>query len=241
VRKASANSASNWASPRGFDHRAEGASECLGQSQHLEANAFYISGLAGKSDSRSNSEEESLHHHGGLVGPAAVNGCLRYARFGRDGFNRNSAKTVLLKVLEDGIDDRSFDFVRTKAFHRPSILLDTFRHPTPGLPAKIGMQGSIARSYRCYDTVRSFIKKCQFVIDVPVADCSDFKRGRCYRLPKRSKLAVDVRLDLPYGMCPIRISVEKDEYILRRRKDIQTLEYRKICEKAVMNTSSMTS
>jgi hypothetical protein len=105
-------------------------------------------------DTRSDSEEESLHDHGGLVGPATVNGCLRYTRFGTDGFNGDCAKAVLLEVLEDGVDDHSFNFFRAKAFHRPSILLDTLRHPHSRAPRKIaGVKGPQLLGY---DTMRSF-------------------------------------------------------------------------------------
>src|SRR5258708_38272021 len=96
-----------------LDCGAEGSSECFSQSRHPEAQSFYITGIPGKFDSRSDFQEESLHDHGGLVGPAAVNGCLRYTRFCRNGFNGDCAKTVLQEVLEGGLYDHSFNFFRT--------------------------------------------------------------------------------------------------------------------------------
>jgi hypothetical protein len=55
-------------------------------------------------------------------------------------------KTLLQEVLEGAIDDHRFNFFRTKAFHRPSVLLDTFRHPHSWAPPQIEIQGSIARN-----------------------------------------------------------------------------------------------
>src|SRR5258708_3758758 len=80
-----------------------------------------------------------------------------------------------------------------------SILFDI---ATPG-PAQIEMQGSTARNYRCYDTVRSFKKiKCRFVMD---GRCDGEHRGsresRCRWIDLPFLLIVQRPCDLPRP-CP---------------------------------------